>query len=140
MLRILWRSVQILLMLLGVLAAAVVALRVQDSALRSAAEPPWSVRTLEDFRKWQPARAEGQRIEARGSIYYLVRGERARTLASGPSGYVFDERGNFVGWIQDLGDDSWLRIVLENDAGKSRIPLPEIATRVAQPVPARQPR
>jgi len=110
MLRTIWRLVEIMLMLLGVLGIAIVAMHVRDGAMRSAVEPPWGVRTVEDFRKWQPRRETALRAEVGGSVYYLVHGERGRMLASGPAGYLFDERGNFVGWTQDTGDGGYLRV------------------------------
>ena len=73
------------------------------------------------------------KVESRGSVYYLVHGQRGRTLASGPSGYVFDERGNFVGWIQDTGDDSYLRIVMENDATRTALPADRITPEKRSP-------
>jgi hypothetical protein len=58
-----------------------------------------------------------------------VHGERSRALASGPSGYVFDGRGNFVGWILDTGDDSFIRITMDETARK---PLPVSAIPAAR--------
>ena len=113
MLRTIWRSVEVLLMLLGIFAAAVIALRVQDEAMRAGVEPPRSVQTVGEFRKWRPQYDQTFKVEARGSIYYLVHGERGRVLASGPSGYVFDDRGNFVGWIRDTGDDQYIRVIMD---------------------------
>jgi hypothetical protein len=127
MLRKIWRLIEILLMLLGLAAIPVIALQVQDHGMRRTAEPPWSVQTLDDFRKWRPQYENAFRTEARGSVYYLVHGERARALASGRSGYVFDGRGNFVGWIRDTGDDTFLRIVMDETARK---PLPVSAISI----------
>jgi len=121
-----WRFVEILLMLLGVVAIGIIALKMQDSSLHETVQPPWSVRTLDDFRKWRPQYENAFRIEARGWVYYLVLGERARVLASGPSGYVFDGRGNFVGWILDTGDDSFLRVV-KDETGRKALPVSAIA-------------
>jgi len=118
MLRRLWRLVEILLMLLGAAAIPVIAMKIQDSGLRRAAEPPRSVQTLDDFRKWRPQYGNAFRSESGGSVYYLVHGERSRALASGPSGYVFDARGSFVGWILDTGDDSFIRITMDESARK----------------------
>lgn len=133
MLRTIWRSIELLLMLLGLVAVAIIAMRVQDDAMRGTVEPPWSVLTVDDFRKWRPQYDKAYRVEAGGSAYYLVHGERGRLLASGPSGYVFDERGNFVGWIRDTGDDTYLRIVMGKEAGRTALPTDKIA-------PARGPR
>jgi hypothetical protein len=126
MLRTIWRSVEMLLMLLGILAAAVIGLRLQDAALQDVVEPPQGVQTLNDFRKWRPQYDRAFKVEAGGSTYYLVHGERGRVLASGPSGYVFDARGNFVGWIRDTGDDRFIRIVMD-ERGRSALPLERIA-------------
>ena len=125
MLRKIWRLIEILLMLLGLAAIPVIAMQVQDHGMRGAVEPPWSVQTLDDFRKWRPQYDKAFRSEAGGAAYYLVHGERGRVLASGPSGYVFDERGNFVGWILDTGDDKYLRIVKE--AGRTALPAEKIS-------------
>jgi hypothetical protein len=120
-----WRFVEILLMLLGVVAIGIIDLKMQDSGLHETVQPPWSVRTLDDFRKWRPQYENAFRIEARGLVYYLVLGERARVLASGPSGYAFDGRGNFVGWILDTGDDSFLRVV-KDETGRKALPVSAI--------------
>ena len=125
MLRKSWRLIEMLLMLLGLAAVPVIAMQVRDHGLRGSVEPPWSVLTLDDFRKWRPQYDKAFRAEAGGAAYYLVHGERGRLLASGPSGYVFDERGNFVGWIRDTGDDSYLRIVKE--PGRTALPTGKIA-------------
>jgi hypothetical protein len=127
MLRKLWQLTRMLLMLLGVAAIPVIALQFQDHGLRRAAEPPLALQTLDDFRKWRPQHGSAFRFETRGSVYYLVHGERSRVLASGPSGYVFDGRGNFVGWILDTGDESRLRIVMDETARK---PLPVSAIAI----------
>ena len=125
MLRKIWRLVEMLLMLLGLAAIPVIAMQAHDHGMRGIVEPPWSMLTLDDFRKWRPQYDKAFRVEAGGSAYYLVHGERGRLLASGPSGYVFDERGNFVGWIRDTGDDSYLRVVKE--AGRTALPTDKIA-------------
>ena len=131
MLRKIWRLVEILLMLLGLAAIPVIAMQVRDHGMRKVVEPHWSVQPLDEFRKWRPQYGNAFRIETRGSAYYLVHGERARALASGPSGYVFDGRGNFVGWIRDTGDDSYLRIVM-NEAGRKPIPVSAIPNSVTR--------
>lgn len=130
MLRKIWRLIEILLMLLGLAAIPVIAMQVRDHGMRKVAEPPWSVQTLDEFRKWRPQYGNAFRSETRGSVYYLVHGERARVLASGPSGYAFDGAGNFVGWTLDTGDDSYLRIVM-GEAGRKPLPVSAIAIPAA---------
>ena len=139
MLRKIWRLIEILLMLLGLAAIPVIAMQVQDHGMRGAVEPPRSVLTVDDFRKWRPQFDKAFRVEAGGVGYYLVHGERGRLLASGPSGYVFDERGNFVGWIQDTGDDSYLRIVMD-EAGRKPLSASGISISAASAAPGKEPR
>ena len=126
MLRKLWRFVEILLMLLGVLGIAIIAMRVQDHGLREGVSPPWSVRTLEDFRKWRPQYEQAVRLEYEGTTYFLVFGERARILASGPSSYLFDARGNLIGWTLDTGDDTYLRVAVDQSARKGSLNISQI--------------
>lgn len=125
------RAIEILLMLAGLLALPVAWMQLRDGESRRAAEPPLEVRTVADFRKWRPQYEQAVRVEAGGSTYYLVFGERARMLASGPSGYLFDARGNLLGWVLDTGDNPYLRIATDNDARKGSLATGQIvpATR-----------
>ena len=121
MLKTLWKTVQVLLMLLGLLALPILWMKHQDAGLRRAAEPPWEVRTLADFRKWRPQYDQALRLESGGITYYLVFGEHSRVLASGKSGYLFDERGHLIGWVLDTGDDSYLRVATDQSARKGSL-------------------
>ena len=127
--RKIWRYIEILLMLLGVVAIGLIAMRMKDNGLRAAVEPPFGVRTLDQFRKWRPQYQQALRLEAGGSTYYVIFGERARSLASGPSSYLFDARGTFIGWMLDAGDDNYLRVAIDNDARKGAVKASEIAVR-----------
>src|SRR5262245_49222627 len=120
------RIFEIILILTGLLALPVAWMLYRDSGLKSAVEPPWNVQTLDDFRKWRPQYDQAIKLESRGSAYYLIFGERARTLASGPSGYLFDARGNFVGWVLDTGDNPYLRVASDHDARKGSISAAQI--------------
>ena len=126
--RMAWKLVQLVLMGIGLLALPVAWMMYQDSGMRRAAEPPWSVQTLADFRKWRPQFDQALKLESRGTTYYLVFGERARVLASGRSAYLFDAHGTFIGWVRDVGDDQHLRIAIDNDARKGAIGAGEIVT------------
>jgi hypothetical protein len=127
MLRKAWRIIEVLLMVLGVAAIPVIAMKVQDHGLREAAQPPWSVNTLDDFRKWRPQYDRAMRLETGGSTYYLVLGEPARVLASGPASYLFDARGNFIGWTLDTGDNPYLRVASDQTARKNSLSTSQIA-------------
>ena len=120
------RVIEVILMLAGLLALPFAWMQYRDDGMKSAVEPPWSVRTLDDFRKWRPQYDQAVKLETEGSVYYLIFGERARTLASGPSGYLFDARGNFVGWIRDTGDDSYLRIAIDSSVRKGALGAAQI--------------
>lgn len=113
-------------MLAGLLALPVAWMLYQDGGLKNAVEPPRSVQTLDDFRKWRPQYDQAVKLESRGSGYYLIFGEKARMLASGPSGYLFDSRGNFVGWILDTGDNPYLRVASDQDARKGSLSAAQI--------------
>ncbi len=125
------RAVGIVLMLTGLLALPIAWMLYQDNGLRDAANPPLNIRTLDDFRKWRPRYDQAVKLESGGTVYYLVYGEKARTLASGPSGYLFDARGNLLGWVLDTGDNPYLRIATDNDARKGSLNAGQIvpATR-----------
>lgn len=131
MARTIRRGIEIILMLAGLLALPVAWMQYRDGESRHAAEPPWSVRTLDDFRKWRPQYDQALRIESAGPPYYLVLGEKARMLASGPSGYVFDARGLLVGWILDTGDDTYLRVTTGGDSRKISLRTREIVINAA---------
>lgn len=113
----------------GVLALAVLALHWSDADYGRRVKPPTGMATLEDFRRWQPEREEAVRIDSNGVIYYLVRGEKGRTLASGPAGYLFDARGNFVGWSRDLGDDHQIAMTADGRGKRTAVRLAEIGGR-----------
>ena len=136
MLKTLWKIVQVLLMLLGLLALPILWMKYQDAGLRRSAEPPWEVRTLMDFRKWRPQHDQALKLESGGFIYYLVFGERSRVLASGKSGYLFDERGNLIGWVLDTGDDSYLRVAIDQSARKGSLSTGQIV--VSPPAEAKK--
>lgn len=118
-----------MLRMTGLAALVVLALQWSDSERRQLVEPPPGMATLADFRRWQPAKDEATRIDNGGVIYYLVRGDTGRTLASGPAGYVFDARGHFIGWSRDLGDDHQLAIAADGRGQRTTVKLPEINGR-----------
>ena len=79
---------------------------VLDARLLSAARPPEGMRTIEDFRVWQgKVNKGGERIyENSGQTYIVMTGPAGRSLASGPSAYLFDTNGQFIDWTSDMGD------------------------------------
>jgi len=133
------RFVEIILMGIGLLALPIAWMILQDGESRRAAEPPWSVNTLAEFRQWRPQFAQALKLEYGGTTYYLVFGERARVLASGKSAYLFDARGNYLGWVRDIGDDQYLRIAVNQDARKGSLDAGQIVI-TPPPVPTSGPK
>jgi hypothetical protein len=75
-----------------------------DAFTISRARPPASVRTMEDFLAWKgEVRGRGT-FETGGVTYTVVLGRPARSLASGPSAYLFYTNSQFVDWTADMGD------------------------------------
>jgi len=78
---------------------------VLDSISISKAKPPESVRTIEDLKAWKKGEIRGRGIFVHGGVAYTVMlGRGARSMASGPSAYLFDTNGEFVDWTADMGD------------------------------------
>lgn len=45
-----------------------------------------------------------RRYENSGTNYTVMLAPAGRTLASGPSAYLFDQNGQFIDWTADMGD------------------------------------
>ncbi len=68
-----------------------------DAITISKAKPPESVRTIKDFMTWKKGSIKGRAEFENGSVTYTVMlGRPARSLASGPSAYLFDTNGQFI--------------------------------------------
>jgi hypothetical protein len=60
---------------------------------------------MEDFLVWKKGAVTGRgTFETGGVTYTVMLGHPARSLASGPSAYLFDTNGKFVDWTADMGD------------------------------------
>jgi hypothetical protein len=76
-----------------------------DEIPRSTARPPKSLKTIEDFQVWKAGKIMGEgTFQSSGVTYTVMLGPAGRYLASGPSAYLFDEKGRFVDWTADMGD------------------------------------
>jgi len=76
-----------------------------DQIPMSAARPPKSMKTIEDFQTWKQEAVKGKgTYESAGVTYTVMLAPAGRYLASGPSAYLFDEHGQFVDWTADMGD------------------------------------
>jgi hypothetical protein len=76
-----------------------------DLIMISAARPSKTLKTIQDFQEWKGGSIMGKGIyENSGTTYTVVLAPAGRTLASGPSAYLFDQNGQFVDWTSDMGD------------------------------------
>ena len=99
--RILRRVGMGLLALIGLLLLSVLVDRIPLSAAR----PPKDLKTLEEFRTWKQGNIKGNgTFENSGVTYTVMLAPAGRYLASGPSAYLFNEKGQFVDWTADMGD------------------------------------
>lgn len=90
-----------LLALIGLLLLSVLV----DLIPFSAARPPRNLTTLEEFRTWKQGDIKGKgTFENSGVTYTVMLAPAGRYLASGPSAYLFDQKGQFVDWTHDMGD------------------------------------
>lgn len=74
------------------------------------AVPPTHMQSFDDFVAWQTHVEACRQVQIRGVTYYHVIGPPARPVPSGGALYVFDAKGNYVGWSLDSGD------VMRNEA------------------------
>ena len=71
----------------------------------SAARPPKSLKSIEDFQIWKDGNIKGRgTFQNSGVTYTVMLAPAGRCLASGPSAYLFDQNGRFVDWTADMGD------------------------------------
>ena len=91
----------VLLVPVGVLGGCIA----YDGFAMSRARPPASVQTMDDFLAWKQGAVTGRgTFETGGVTYTVMLGRPARSLASGPSAYLFDTNSQFVDWTADMGD------------------------------------
>jgi hypothetical protein len=71
----------------------------------SSARPPANIKTIEDFQGWKKGSIMGKGVyENAGKTYTVMLAPAGRYLPSGPSAYLFDDKGQFVDWTADMGD------------------------------------
>jgi hypothetical protein len=76
-----------------------------DQYRSTAARPPDGLSTLDEFMAWKGAKVVSRgKYDHAGQSYLVVCGPPAYFLASGPTAYLFDDRGRFVDWTSDMGD------------------------------------
>ena len=63
------------------------------------------MKTIQNFEAWKNGSIMGRgTFETGGMTYTVMLAPAGRSLASGPSAYLFDEKGLFVDWTGDMGD------------------------------------
>lgn len=102
--KVLLRAICILLMLTGGMMWLGVGLQSIWHENFKEATPPSSIQTFDDFLKWQKEIKFCNKVTIRGVSYYHVVGPYARNLPSGGALYVFDAKGNYIGWSEDCND------------------------------------
>lgn len=107
-----------LLLLIGCIAA--------DQIPRSRATPPKSVKDVSSCLVWLKEPMGVYRITADGAVYYQITGPAGRYLPSGPAGYTFDSRGQFIGWSADIGDFKTPPQVFTGGAQREKITIEEL--------------
>ena len=71
----------------------------------SAARPPRNLKTIEDFQVWKRGAIKGKgTFQSSGVTYIVMLAPAGRYLPSGPSAYLFDDKGQFVDWTADMGE------------------------------------
>jgi hypothetical protein len=79
---------------------------VVDCIAMSSARPPKTLKTIDDFKMWKNGSIKGRgTFEKEGVVYTIMLAPAGRMLSSGPSAYVFDDKGQFVDWTGDMGDN-----------------------------------
>ena len=118
-----------ILMAFGLMMIAFFTKRIYDEIHYAGKRVPVHVRTISAFRKWQPSYVNTVRIEVRGSVYYIIKGDEARSVASAESEYYFDSNGNYLGWCEDAGDFSRLAVIDNKDAHSASANIAEIGNQ-----------
>jgi hypothetical protein len=81
-----------------------------DLMMLAKARPPKNLKTLEDFKAWKGDAIMGNgTYESSGITYTVMLAPAGRTLPSGPSAYLFNQKGEFVDWTSDMGDFSTVK-------------------------------
>lgn len=101
-----------------------------DRIPRARATPPKSITDVSSCLAWLKEPMAIYRVSAGGEVYYEVTGPAGRYLASGPAGYTFDSRGQFMGWSLDIGDFKTPPQVFTPDAKWESITIDELRQRL----------
>ena len=112
----------------GLLFLSSITLRIYEEIRYRHVLPPSHVKNIQGFRQWSPSSRKAQVVTFQGSTYYAVRGPLARFVASGPSEYYFDHKGNYVGRNKDIGDFYEPAIFFFKEARREPIEIGSIPT------------
>jgi hypothetical protein len=104
-----------------------------EAVLRHRAQPPTTVRTLDDYLRWQTRHPTAVLAEINGRTSLLMYGPRSTLLLqAGPPVYAFDGSGRLVDWTADCGRDrrfqnQWLFPPMR----ATKVPAGEVRERLA---------
>jgi len=118
--------ISVVLAIFGTIEITQLSMMIYNEIRYSDKKAPETVKTIHDFRMWQPSYTEAYKLEIRSSIYYIVTGDFARSMPSSKSEYYFDREGNYLAWNIDPGDFTTLDILSDKDAKRSKINIDEI--------------
>ncbi len=93
-----------------------IALPAYNKIYHSDKQPPPHIKTITDFRRWQPTYTEARKVEIQRSTFFVVTGEYSRALPSAKAEYYFDSQGVYLNWNQDPGDLITLPLIQDNSA------------------------
>lgn len=119
------------------LLAALLADMAYDAALFAKAQPPNEVTDFKSFLKWMRHPRGAQRISENNLVYYRITGPEGRSFASGPSAYLFNEKGELVGWTPDIGAVPIAGLRFFTNATVERVSLSSIESLLKKKAAAR---
>jgi hypothetical protein len=69
--------------------------------------PTGRISTLDEYLAWRPSAQQFAKVDLNGRQHMIAYGPMSSwlLLSSGPSAYVFDDKGRLVDWSSDIGDD-----------------------------------
>lgn len=102
------------------------------------AKPPSEVMDVGTFLKWKPKIVKVVEIERGTNVYYQILGPSGRMWASGPSGYVFNSDGKFIGWSKDIGDFKKPEVIYSGVTGRRTIKLEELTNTLGNQALSKQ--
>jgi len=126
--KLVWGTLFALVLLVMILVFAYGVLAPRE---RSKLRPPEGMKNVEDFtsrfgreHSWVVVLIDGK------TLYEARKRAPTWTLPSGEACYIFDEKGHFLGWTPDNGDDTRWNEKWGQDKGRQPIPFDEMIDKI----------